>query len=228
MFSLIKYKNLIEKLINSGLKPSINWSDKLSSETLFLRHDVDFSIEFAHLLARAEQEINVKSTYFFMLNSSFYNIISTDSQSLVKDIADMGHKISIHFDPNAYKSLKNFINEKLIFENIFKKKVDIVSIHRPGKFLDNNNILLSGIPQTYQDIYFKNMKYISDSGGRDIFTHISEYLNGSSNMGLHLLVHPIWWVGLGDNPTDILNAWRSKKFDSITSQIRNNCKTYKD
>ena len=228
MFSLIKYKNLIERLINSGLKPSTNWNDKLSSGTLLLRHDIDFSIEFAHLLAQIEKELKVKSTYFFMLNSSFYNIISPECQSFVRDIADMGHKVSIHFDPGSYTNLENFLNEKYIFENIFKKEVDIVSIHRPGKFLDNNNVLLSGIPQTYQDIYCKNMKYISDSGGRDIFPLISEYLDGARNIGLHLLVHPIWWVGLGKNPTSILNAWRNKKLESITSQIRNNCKTYKD
>jgi hypothetical protein len=119
--------------------------------------------------------------------------------------------------------------EKSIFENTVKKKVDIVSIHRPGSFLDENNVALSGTPQTYQDIYFKKMKYISDSGGRDVSAQIFEYLKGSREYGLHLLIHPIWWVGKlvkVSSSTRCLNAWRAQYFEFITSEIRNNCKTY--
>ena len=228
MFSIQRYKDLIQKLVNSDLKPSTDWNDNLSTKTLLLRHDVDFSVDYAHLLAQVEFKLNVSSTYFFMLSTNMYSLLSAHNQSLVKDIAEMGHKISIHFDPTVYKDLGSFVNEKYIFENTFKRKVDIVSIHRPGPFLDNNNILLSGTPQTYQDIYYKKMRYISDSAGRDVFPLISKYLEGPRYLGLHLLVHPIWWVGTGNNPTETLNAWRNKKFDFITSQIRNNCKTYKD
>ena len=46
-------------------------------------------------------------------------------------------------------------------------EVDIVSIHRPGPFLDNNNVFLCGIPQTYNDTLKKIYEKISDSGGQD-------------------------------------------------------------
>ena len=73
------------------------------------------------------------------------------------------------------------------------------------------------------------MKYISDSGGRDVSTLIFEYLKGSREYGLHLLIHPIWWVDRPvkfSNPTKCLNAWRTQYFEFITSEIKNNCKTY--
>jgi hypothetical protein len=157
-----------------------------------------------------------------------YNLFSLHNQKLVKDIRNMGHKVSIHFDPSVYKSLNNFKHEKNIFEKTFKSKVDIVSIHRPGLFLDNNDISMFGIPQTYQDIYFKKMKYISDSGGRDIFPMIKDYIKGKRKTGLHLLTHPIWWIEDTSSPKKIIDAWRSKYLDFITSEIKKNCKSYND
>ena len=228
MFSVNKYKSLLEDLTKEDLIPTTNWTGRLEANTLLIRHDVDFSVEFAHKLASIEFNQNINSTYFLMLTSNMYNLISFEHQRMVKEISNMGHKISVHFDPTVYKDLESFKYEKNLFENLFDEEVDIASIHRPGPFLDNNNISLCGVPQTYNDIYVKHMKYISDSGGRDVTPPISEFLNGSRDQGLHLLIHPIWWVGEGFDATSSLNYWRQKNADFITSEIRSNCKTYKD
>ena len=229
MFNINKYLELIKLLLKAGLKPYINWNKKPTVNTLLLRHDVDFSIDYAHQIALHESKLKVYSTFFFMLTSNMYNFLSAHNQKLVKEISNMGHKVSIHFDPTAYQSQDNFVYEKNIFENLINIKVDIISIHRPGRFLNNNNVTFSGVPHTYQDIYFKKMKYISDSGGRDVSTMILEYLKGSREYGLHLLIHPIWWVGRlvkVSNSTKCLNAWRTRYFEFITTEIRKNCKTY--
>jgi len=226
MFNLEQYDNLIKRLVNSGLKPTTNWNEKLDTNSLLLRHDVDFSIEFAHQMAQGENKLKICSTFFFMITSNLYNPFSEHNQKLIKEIADMGHKISIHFVPAAHEGLEEFAYEKSVFENIFKKKVDIASVHQPGVFLNKNNITLSGTPQTYQDIFFKKMRYISDSKGRDIFPLINNYLEEPRKIGLHLLIHPIWWMGLGNNPTKIINAWRNQNSNFVTSEIRNNCKVY--
>ena len=218
----------MKDLTKEGLVPTTNWTGELGVNTLLLRHDVDFSVEFAHELASLEFSQDISSTYFLMLTSNMYNLLSSEHQRMVKEISNMGHKISIHFDPTVYRDLDSFKYEKNIFENLFDDEVDIVSIHRPGPFLDNNNISLCGVPQTYNDLYFKQMKYISDSGGRDVLPPISEYLKGSREQGLHLLIHPIWWVGKGFDATSTLNYWHRKNADFITSEIRSNCKTYKD
>jgi len=227
LFSVKGYKSLLENLLKEGLIPSTNWTDEIGTNTLLLRHDVDFSIEFAHKLALIESSQGISSTFFVMLTSNMYNLLSGEHQRIVKEISNMGHKISMHFDPTVYKDLSSVEYEKNLFENLFGKKVDIISIHRPGIFLENNNISLCGIPQTYNDLYFKQMKYISDSGGRDVLPKISEYLKGSREKGLHLLIHPIWWVGEGIDATSTLNYWHKKNIDFITSEIRSNCKTYK-
>ena len=226
MFNITKYEALIKKLVSAGLKPTTNWNEKLNSNSLLLRHDIDFSIEFAHKLALVEFQLKIYSTFFFMLTSNMYNLLSVHNQKLVKSIADMGHKISIHFDPTVYENLDYFLYEKNVFENTFNQKIDIVSIHQPRLFLNNNNITLSGTPQTYHDIFFKKMKYISDSSGRDVSPQIDKYLEEPREIGLHLLTHPIWWMGIGSNPTETCNAWRTQNLDFITSEIRKNCTAY--
>jgi len=228
MNSFKNYKKLIIYLLNAGLKPTTNWFKKSNQNTLLLRHDIDFSIDYAYQLAQAEIELKVNSTFFFLLTSNMYNFLSEHNIKLVKEIANMGHKVSIHFDPTAYESINSFKHEKNIFENIIKKKVDIISIHRPGKFLKNNNLLVKGIPQTYQDVYFKKIKYISDSGGRDIYPLLAEYLKNQKKPGLHLLTHPIWWKNKIINPTKTLNIWRNKYLNFVQLEIKKNCKTYND
>jgi hypothetical protein len=228
LFDIKRYKSLLENLTKEGLIPSTNWKGKLGANTLLLRHDVDFSLEFAHKLASLEFNQDIRATYFLMLTTNMYNLVSSEHKRMVKEISDMGHKISIHFDPTVYKNLDYFKYEKDLFEHIFENEVDIASIHRPGTFLENNNISLSGVPQTYNDLYIKRMKYISDSGGRDVLPLISKYLEGSREQGLHLLIHPIWWIGEGFDATSTLNHWHKKNADFIKSEIRLNCKTYKD
>ena len=228
MINLQKYETLILKLLNAGLKPSINWKGKLNINSLFLRHDIDFSVEYAYQIAKIEYNLKIQSTFFFMLSSNMYNLLSTHNQKLVSKIANMNHKVSIHFDLNSYQNFEYFLYEKKLFENIFNIRVDIVSIHRPGNFLLNNNLKISGIPHTYQDVYFKEMKYISDSGGRDVFHAVNKYLNNPRETGLQLLTHPIWWVSDKKSVRTTLNSWRTKHLTFLTSEIKKNCKSYND
>ena len=226
MFSLDQYKKIVFRLIENGLTPTTDWKGIASKNTLLIRHDIDFSVDFAHRLALFESELGVRSTFFVMLTSNMYNLISSKNQMLVKNMINLGHKVSIHFDPTAHENLDAFEYEKELFENIFDVEVDIVSVHRPGSFLNNNNVSLCGIPQTYSDAYFRNMKYLSDSGGRDVLPLISEYLADDRSQGLQLLIHPVWWVGRGKNVTETLNFWREKNSKFLKSEVQANCKTY--
>lgn len=177
MFGKEAYVDLLEEFKAKRAEFSTDWSGRLHPDHLLLRHDIDFSVEHAHEIALVERDHDVVATYFFMLTSNTYNLLSRRSASLVKGIRALGHKISLHFDPTAYPSMEGFRNEKNIFEQMFEVELDIVSIHRPGIFLENNNADLLGCKQTYQDRYFRDMKYISDSGGRDISQPVRDYFS---------------------------------------------------
>ena len=226
MFGLRNYERLLSKLSEHKFKFSIDWKAHPSNRAILLRHDIDFSVDDALSIALFEEKLNVRSTYFFMLSSNTYNLLSYKNRSTVERIKEMGHKISLHFDPTVYKSLEGFLEERDTFKSAFNVELDVVSIHRPGKFLENSNVDLYGSNHTYQDHYFKDLKYLSDSGGRDIFAPLVEFLDCQTEQSLHLLIHPVWWVNEFPSQTQTLNNWRERNFEFITSEIRANCKTY--
>ena len=57
MFSLEQYKQLIIELMNNNLTPTTDWIHITSKNTLLIRHDIDFSVDFAHKLAVFESEL---------------------------------------------------------------------------------------------------------------------------------------------------------------------------
>ena len=68
MFGIRKYVNLL-KLIKKKFTFKVEWND-IKKKNILLRHDIDFSLESAKLLAKKENELKIKSTYFFMLSSN--------------------------------------------------------------------------------------------------------------------------------------------------------------
>ena len=72
MFSINRYEDLISLLLDAKLVPTTNWIKKQNINSLLLRHDVDFSVDYAYQLAHIESKLKVNST-FFMLTSNMYN-----------------------------------------------------------------------------------------------------------------------------------------------------------
>ena len=135
MYGISKYNQIINLLLSNGLKITKNWHKKNYHNNVLLRHDIDFSLEHALKIAEFEFKKKINSTYFFMSSSNMYNLFSKKNIEIVKKIKKFGHKISLHFDPTNYQNLTFFLTEKNTFEKIFNVKLDIVSIHRPNKFL---------------------------------------------------------------------------------------------
>jgi hypothetical protein len=63
---------------------------------LFLRHDVDLSLEAALTLAEVEAEENVQSTYFLMTQSVFYNLASAPGEATLERLRALGHAVGLH------------------------------------------------------------------------------------------------------------------------------------
>ncbi|NBI63098.1 hypothetical protein D3Z38_08510 [Clostridiales bacterium] len=101
-FTYHAYKDLIKRL-RSKQYELVGYTDYESKDQCaILRHDVDISIDKALELATLEHQENVKSTYFFLLNTDFYNIAAKGSIENIWRIHDMGHEIGLHFDETKY------------------------------------------------------------------------------------------------------------------------------
>ena len=201
---------------------------KAKLPSIIFRHDIDFSLEDALKIATLEEELEIKATYFFMLTSNSYSALSPKNKNLIKEIKKKGHTISLHFDPTCYIDVDSgFCLEKKLFEDIFDIEVKIVSLHRPGIFLENNNKSFKGSLHTYQDEFFKNMIYLSDSAGTDIKKKLLEVDFSSLSATIQMLTHPIWWTSNSFSPTETLKKWLEKYQYIIINDTKKNCKSFK-
>jgi hypothetical protein len=174
------------------------FNEKISKyNNIILRHDVDYHIDYALQIANLEKKLKIKSTYFFLLRSDFYNLLSHESVKKINLIKKLGHQVSIHFDSKIYKKdvKKNFINEKKLFQDIFKTKVKAISFHRPQpKYLYSKKTFF-GTAHSYQKKYMKNIKYFADSQNTFLHGNPLDSEEFRNNKSMQILIHPIWWFG---------------------------------
>lgn len=194
---------------------------------VYLRHDIDFSLDLAAAMAREEQALGVTATYFVMLTSNAYNLLSSASRRRVEEIQSLGHVVSLHFDPVVHQDIDaGFRREARILEEITGRPLDIVSLHRPGAFLEDNNRPLPGVRHTYEDAYFRDIKYISDSGGAFKYGHPLDSEAFREGRPIHLLLHPIWWMTGPGTPSDKVREWQAAAFGFLNDETRSNCLTF--
>lgn len=167
-------------------------------KTVILRHDVDFTIEKALEMAILENEIGVKSTYFVLLSTDFYNVFSKESFEKLEKIMSLGHEIGLHFDEKRYdiKSVEDMSfhvkKETNILGELLNKEIKVISMHRPSKLVLQNDIQFDHLINSYSSFFFKSMKYLSDSRmnwREDTY----EVIKSNKFNKLHILTHPFWY-----------------------------------
>ena len=68
------------------------------NKQLFLRHDVDYSLQKALQMAEIEATASIKSTYYILFSSPFYNPLSRDNMEKIRMIKHLGMGIGVHYD----------------------------------------------------------------------------------------------------------------------------------
>jgi len=224
------YQDLINGFLKSGYTPEFFSAAAERDRCLIIRHDIDFDCGYAYQIARLENELGVKGSYFFLLRSDSYNLLSSENAEYVKRIRADGHSVSIHFDPIIYGQdfQHGFKREREIFENIFDVKIKIISLHRPNDFFLNYDEPLADVEHTYQTKYFRKIKYVSDSQGMFRYGHPLETEAFQSGKTIHLLTHPIWWVGKGESNIAILKKHLSERQARHDAHVARNCIPYQD
>lgn len=200
-------------------------SEKVNRAAI-LRHDVDFDIYKAHQMAFIEKEECVRSTYFVLVTSDFYNILSLHNKKMLREIAECGHEIGLHFDEMCCNQEKDYLKsikiEADILSSVIEKKVEVVSMHRPSKGMLDANLQIPGMVNTYSNIFFKGYKYISDSrrkwreSPKDIISHM-----GYDK--LHILTHPFWYndkeIDIRESLMGLLNGAKIEKYRALSENI---------
>jgi len=200
-----------------------------------MRHDIDFDLDQAVAMARIEAELNISSTYFFLLGSEHYNLLSPVGTQAVSRILSMGHSLGLHFDCAAYPEAVTISSlceacrtETRILESWFRRDVEIVSYHRPSQIILTGNPELSApLPHTYMPVFTRSILYRSDSRGLWRHGHPLDSLAVQQKQPLHLLVHPIWWSEQSQASEDALWASLDSAQERLQASMARNCQVFR-
>lgn len=168
-------------------------SSSLADRSIAIRHDIDFSVDYAYTIGKIEADRGVRSNFFFYLASPMVDLFNSKTHSQIWELEKMGHKIGLHvsdFETDP-RPLLSFLSGVFPFF-----ETSIVSIHRPGgslQELQEKRVGNCDINHTYQSRFTRDLFYISDSRGQwnETEKHIFETIE--SGRSIQLLIHPIWW-----------------------------------
>jgi hypothetical protein len=172
---------------------------------LFLRHDIDLSLDAALTMAELEAELGARTTYLLMTESIFYNLASSEGVAAIARIRELGHAVGLHaVHPNV---------------ELDERFDPVVSWHNPRAEYISRTI--PGAVNVYAEPYFEPSTYRSDSNQYWRFGCPHEELRGGGFPWLQILVHPEIWVyegaTMGLTMRAMLNAEKTRRLEQLAA-----------
>ena len=194
---------------------------------VIMRHDIDNSIEKAVKLAELEESFGVKSTYYVLVTSDFYNPASKKNRDCLRRILELGHEIGLHFDEMAYDGLDDvvgaIIKEMRLLSDILSIPITTVSMHRPSQKTLEANYEIPGMINSYGKTFFNDFKYLSDSRRR-WREPVLDIIKSGKYDRLHILTHAIWYneveEGIHDSILKFVTAANKERYYQEKENIK--------
>lgn len=202
-FDLTHYRELIEAARRGGYEFASFGDDPRPGE-LFVRHDVDLSLDAALTMAELETELGAAATYFLMTESAFYNLASSEGRRALERLRELGHDVGLHAVwPRA--ELDDRFDPVVAWHN-----PEPEYMHEPiGEWVVN----------VMEPRYFASYRSDSNQRWRQGCPH--EELAAGRFEWLQLLVHPEIWVYPGATMREtmlaMLDAERERRLDQLAA-----------
>lgn len=197
-FTYAAYRELIALLKAQNYRFCGYFDHEGADKRIILRHDIDYSMERAVKLAQVEQEEGVRSTYFALLRTDFYNPASKHMTDMLQQIRGMGHEVGLHFDEVAYEGcsaeeLPGLIRrEAKLLGDICDFPIRCFSMHRPNRLTLEKDLQVEGLVNSYGQEFFRDFKYLSDSR-RNWREPVLDIIRSGQYDKLHILTHAFWY-----------------------------------
>jgi hypothetical protein len=188
-FSLEHYAELLDAAKQGGYRFA-SFAGEPRAGTLFLRHDVDLSLDAALQMAELEAEAETRSTYFLMTQSVFYNLTSSEGVRAINRLRELGHGVGLHAVWPGAESDDRFD--------------PVLAWHNPEP--DYMAQPVDGFVNVMQDPYFDPDHYRSDSNQSWRHGCPHDELARGEFEWLQLLVHPEIWVYPGGSMRETMEA----------------------
>jgi hypothetical protein len=223
LFSLELYEEILRRAKSLGYEfPTVSELKNGShshSRFLLLRHDIDASPRYALGMAQLEHSLGVRSSYYVLLHSLYYNPAASPHWDALQKIISMGFEVGLHYETDFFENrgidaLNGVLHDVAALENILQVRIVSVSQHRPA-----SSTFLQKLNEHYVDAYnhdlMHNVRYISDSGFKWRKDTLLDLLGKEER--IHALLHPVTWTFAG---LDMANTYR-RASQEITTEISN-------
>lgn len=201
-FDLTHYGELLDAAGAGGYRP-VFFDHDPQPRDLFLRHDVDLSLEAAVELAELEAERGARATYFLMTTSIFYNLESPVGVRTLNRLRELGHAVGLHA-----------VWPRVELDERFDP---VIAWHNPDP--DYMSAPVDGAANAMEARFFSPATYRSDSNQRWRFGCPHEELAAGTFDWLQLLVHPEIWVYPGATMREtmlaLLDAERERRLAQL-------------
>jgi hypothetical protein len=188
-FDLEHYRELLGAAQAGGYR-FVHFDHDPEPGDLFLRHDVDFSLEAALELAAVEAELGASTTYLLMTRSSFYNLASSEGEGAIAELRRLGHAVGHH-------ALHPYVDLDERFD-------PVVAWHNPQTVWMSEPIV--GAVNVMTPPWFDPAHYRSDSNQHWRQGCPHEALAAGELDWLQVLVHPEIWVYPGETMRETMRA----------------------
>jgi SAM-dependent methyltransferase len=165
-----------------------------------LRHDVDFSLDYALEMARLDAEAGLRSTFLVQLFSPWYRTCDPHGLDRLRAIVRLGHEIGLHWDGRLLQGTaeqrRAALQRDLAFlEGLVGAPIVSVSQHAPA---DSDPLDTRGIAafDPYREPFLHPLIYVSDS---NMAWRVPFHELIAGGRSLHILLHPVWWMASGEN-----------------------------
>jgi hypothetical protein len=181
-----------------------------TAHVVYLRHDIDNSIESALRMAEIEARVGAVSTYLTMVRSANYNPFTRESVRALRGIHDLGHEVGLHFtaDEHEPQALQDDLAALIradarLLEEAVGTPVRVFSFHNPAD-RRQFGVEVTGLVNAYADRFYTDACYVSESNMRWRHGSPVDVLAERRHRIVQVLVHPLSYRADFKSDRDVL------------------------
>lgn len=213
---LREFLTFIKTKAEVGAMRNVN---KAKGDFIILRQDIDLDFYPSYEVMKIQRELGMTSTFFVLTSSPTYNPQASRIRKMLREMAESGFEIGLHFDPSIYGDANH---EKLcekvefeceILEGIIGEPVASISLHNPS--ISGEYPQFEGYLNAYSKALFSDDRYISDSMRVDPTLHPFRgkdpyaFVQNASSFPLQIVLHPEQFLESGGFYEDTINRYIS-------------------
>lgn len=186
-------------------------AEPLSNDAVCLwRHDIDMSPHRACRLAEMEAERGLRTHYFVMFGSLFYNAFEPAVTRLLRRLPLLGHSVGLHFCPTMQQvaDLRGMEDALMREANALSVLIDApvssFTLHNPTALagVALNQLRHAALLNASAPALVGSFTYCSDSNGLWRHRRLDEVIGDASVSRLYALTHPEWWSPAAMSPRE--------------------------